>query len=200
MQRSDDDAHDPPRSHGITPSCGGRLILQSQLEEALAPTGPDGVAGTPGQQFGDSSPTGGGTSTELGVPLDRVGDALDVILRVTRKHPFGAPVALRYVKATDALLGFTRFRPLTCTMEMPGIDSARSRDAQQRIWRALADAGVPHTFHWGRALPLNPHWVRRGFGNSRVDRWLAARRRFLGPVGRHLFANALIERCGLSQL
>jgi FAD/FMN-containing dehydrogenase len=174
-------------------------ILQTTLESALAPTGGRLVTGTPGQQFDDSSQTGGGTSMEVGVPIDWLPDALDAIFRVTEEQPFGAPVALRYVKPSQALLAFTRFSPRTCTIEMPGIDSARSRLAHQLIWNALRDRGMPHTYHWGQALPPNPHWVRSGFGPARVNRWLAARRRFLGPGGRHMFANDLMDRCGLSE-
>jgi hypothetical protein len=58
---------------------------------------------------------------------------------------------------------------------------------------------IPHTYHWGQALPLNPHWVRLGFDQNRINSWLTARRQFLSPVGRHMFANRLLDRCGLSE-
>ena len=61
-----------------------------------------------------------GTSIELGVPFDRVGDALDLVVETAQKHPFAAPLAFRYVKKSTATLGFTGLGDITATMEMPG--------------------------------------------------------------------------------
>ncbi len=172
-------------------------LLQSELEGGFAPTPPSGVLLTHGQQFGDSTPTGGGTSTEIGVPMARVGEAVRVVLQAAQQEPFGAPIALRYVKASDAFLAFTRFGPRTCTIELPGVDSRRTREGFERIWRALRDRGIPHTFHWGQALPMEPTWVPRQFG-ARRTRWLEARRAFLSARGRAMFSNRMVERLGLS--
>jgi hypothetical protein len=172
-------------------------ILQSQLEDSVEPTNGVSIPGTPGQQFNDSSPTGGGTSIEIGVPLARARDATQVILDVAAAAPFGAPLAIRYVKSSDALLAFTCHSPITCTLELPGIDSARSRAAHQQIFEAMKASNIPHTYHWGQALPLHPSWIRPGFGDDRVDRWLAARRAFLGEGGRRMFANDQLAKCGL---
>ena len=175
------------------------LILQHELEKNVPPTGTGTVLGTPGQQFGDSSPSNGGASTEIGVSLDRLPEALETVLETARLHSFGAPVALRYLRQSDALLAPTCFGPTTCMIEMPGIDSERSRTAQGMIWEALRKQGIPHVFHWGQALPLEPSWVRAGFGEDRVGRWLAARGRFLKTAeGRRRFSNALTDACGLS--
>jgi hypothetical protein len=173
-------------------------FLQSELSDALDLTPPGGVLGTHGQQFGDSSPTGGGASTEIGVPLDRVGEALGIVLGAAGEAPFGAPLALRYVKSSDALLGFTCFSPITCTFEIPGVDAARTREGHRRIWQALAASGLPHTYHWGQALPQNPDWPVAGFGEVRVRQWLDARRKFLSAAGRSMFQNAMLSRCGLA--
>jgi hypothetical protein len=173
-------------------------FLQSELDDALDLTPPEGVLGTHGQQFGDSHPTGGGASTEIGVPLEHVGRALGVVLQAAGEAPFGAPLALRYVKPSEALLAFTCFSPITCTFEMPGVDSARTRDGHRRIWQALADSGVRHTYHWGQALPQNPSWPVAGFGEARVRKWLDARSKFLSAAGRSMFQNALLSRCGLA--
>ena len=174
-------------------------LLQNQLEtSALRPTQKI-VFGTPGQTFGDSTRTNGGTSVEFGVPLSDLQGALDAIFEVTDKYAFGAPVALRYVPSSPALLAFTHFAPLSCTIEMPGIDSARSREGHERIEEAMTKRNVRHTYHWGQALPADPAVIRRGFGDDRVDRWLAARRKFLTTQdARRRFSNPLLERCGLA--
>jgi hypothetical protein len=171
-------------------------LLERELADAVGPTKRP-VVRTPGQMFSDSMRTNGGASMEVGVALARVGEAVGTILSVYQLHTFGAPLALRYVKASEAKLAFTHFAPVTCAMEMPGIDSSRTREAFGRIQRALAESGIPHTYHWGQALPLNAEWVKVGFGTRR-DEWLAARRKFLTPRGRATFANAVVARCGLS--
>jgi FAD/FMN-containing dehydrogenase len=173
-------------------------LLQGQLEQAIRPTGDAMPAGLPGQVFDDTLPSNGGTSTELGVPLARVGDALDAILSVTDRWTFGAPVALRYVRASDALLAFTCHGPTTCTIELPGIDSGRAREGHRRIWSTLASRGVPHTYHWGQALPALNRDVLSGFDEERVDRWRTARAGFLTAGGRRTFSNSMIDDCGLA--
>ena len=174
-------------------------ILQSQLLSALPPTDPGTVLATPGIHFGDSQPTNGGTSIELGVPLNRVADALDAIFSVTDQQTFGAPVALRYVKASDAVLAFTCHAPTTCTIEMPGIDSDSAEAAHARIFEALAQRRVPVTYHWGQQGKYDPASIVAGYSDARVGRWLGARRRFLSPEGRRMFSNDLLDGCGLSQ-
>lgn len=171
-------------------------LLQSELEDAVAPTKKP-IIRTPGQMFSDSMRTNGGTSMEVGVPLDRVGEAVGAILSVCQSFTFGAPLALRYVKGSGAQLAFTHFAPVSCAMEMPGIDSGRTREAFGRIQRALAANGIPHTYHWGQAFPLDAAWVNAGYG-ARRDAWLAARRGFLTAKGRATFSNAVVAGCGLA--
>jgi FAD/FMN-containing dehydrogenase len=172
--------------------------LQSQLVKLVPPLEDGAFVGTPGQCFSDSLRTGGGTSLELGVPLERVGDALEAIFAVTDRHTFGAPVALRYVRASRALLAFTCFAPITCTIEFPGIDAPRSREAHKLLEIELVNRGVPHTYHWGQVMPQNPKVVRAGFGDARVNAWLAARRGFLSPAGCRLFSNDMLDALGLA--
>ena len=173
-------------------------LLQTQLDGALASTeGTGPVVGTPGQIFADSVPTNGGNSIEIGVPLGSAGRAVEAILGVCREHTFGAPLALRYVKRSSATLAFTSLAGITCTLELPGIDSARTREGFAKIQRALAESRIRHSYHWGQWLPLDDRWVREAFGPRR-DAWLTARRAFLSPAGRATFANALVARCGLA--
>ncbi|HYQ31139.1 MAG TPA: FAD-binding protein [Polyangiaceae bacterium] len=184
---------------GMLPGPALGDFLQGQLLSSVTPTAPRSVPALPGVAFGDSQPTGGGTSVELGIPINRIADALNAIWAVTDVHPFGAPVALRYVKSSDALLAFSHFPPITCTIEMPGVDSAAARIAHQAIFAAFKAASIPHSFHWGQQAPEDPQTVVASFGRARVDRWLAARRMFLkSAAARHMFSNDLLTACGLS--
>ena len=173
-------------------------FLQSQLLGAVRPTAPGTILASPGVQFGDTMPTNGGTSIELGVPLARTRDALQAIFSVTDTRTFGAPVALRYLKGSDALLALTCHAPTTCTIEIPGIDSQSAATAHQEIFAALAASGVPATYHWGQDGPANLEAIVAGFGQDRVDRWLKARRNFLSATGRHTFANHFLDGRGLA--
>ncbi len=172
-------------------------LMQSQLLKTVAPTAAP-VLGTPGQQYGDNPPESGVTSVELGVPLSRVSETVQAIFAVFDAHPFGAAVALRYVKAGDALLGLNCHAPITCTIELPGIDSDRAHQAHPYLFGALYDAGIPAAYHWGQAAPFDEKSVRLGYGDARVDRWLAARRAFLTPAGRKTFSNVVLDSCLLA--
>ena len=81
---------------------------------------------------------------------------------------------------------------------MPGIDSETARAAHPLIFRALSDAGIPATYHWGQQGPYTMSSIVKGYGANRVDRWLAARRAFLSPSARVTFSNPMLEACGLS--
>lgn len=171
--------------------------LQGQLVSALHPTEGQVIRGTPGGQFTDSAPTNGGTSIELGVPYDTVKDVARAIYSVTDQYTFAAPTAFRWVKASSQTLSFSAFAPITCHIEMPGIDSARTREGYRRVWKALDDAKLKYTCHFGQSLPQSPAWMTNAFGKTRLGRWLAARRAFLSPKGRWTFSNALLDSYGL---
>jgi len=167
--------------------------LQGQVAASLAPTDGEVIRGTPGGQFDDSQPTNGGTSMEIGMPFTSVEAVAAAIFGVTDEHKFAAPVAFRWVKSSQQTLSYSPFAPITCHIEMPGIDSPRTREGYRRIWTALDAAGLKYTCHWGQFLPTMPAWVTRAYGQARINRWLSARRAFLSPSGRHLFGNDLLD-------
>lgn len=173
-------------------------LLQGQLVANVAPTNGQVIRGTPGGQFNDSAPTNGGTSMEIGFHQKDTKAVAAVVFGVTDQHTFGAPAAFRWVKGSKQTLSYSRFTPITCHIEMPGIDSARTREGYRLIWQALEISGIKHTCHWGQALPASPGWTQRAFGQPRINRWLQARRAFLKTqAGRWMFSNALLDSYGL---
>lgn len=155
----------------------------------------EGVRATPGYTFGPTSIRGRGMSTEMGFELRNIRRAVEIIADVAGSYPFGAVVAVRYVKSSRALLAFTRYEP-TCTIEIQAVDGQRSLEAYERIWAKLEDESIPFSFHWGQVLPYKPAHYRYIYG-SRLDRWLAAKARLLTPAGRKLFSNDLVKGVGL---
>ena len=167
-------------------------VMQQQLQPTAAP-----ILGSHGQIFAATEIRGLAMSTEIGVALQDAEAATEVILAVAQDHFFASPVALRYVKASSATLAFTRFAPITCTIELPAVGSQRTAQAYNRIWAELDRRGIPYTLHWGQCLRADAAFIRQSFG-TRVDAWLAARRQFLSPVARQTFSNDLLVACGLA--
>lgn len=180
-------------------------VLQSAMRHAFPATEPGIVEiGFPGDQF--QSPSAGKdtspilyrtTSIEIAVPLDRAEDAMKVIFDVIKKRKFVAPLAFRYIKNSSAMLAFTRFSPVTVTMEMPGLDNSYSRKGHEAIFAALAGSGIPHAYHWGKSLPLNADWVSKSYGEDTVNTWKRRRFELLGEQGCRMFSNTLLETAGL---
>jgi hypothetical protein len=141
-------------------------------------------------------------STEIGVALEDADRALQAVLDVVEamKPAYYYPgiVGVRYVQRTRSLLGFTRFAPITCTLEVAGLGGVHGTDElYDRLWLTLSQRGIPFTLHWGQLHDWTPETLRAAYGDA-VDDWLAARRAFLSPAGRRTFSNEMLERYGLA--
>jgi hypothetical protein len=146
-----------------------------------------------------------GTGLEIGVPLDSLQDALDVIFDILNAHPIPSAVAIRYVKKSNATLAFTKYGELTATVEMPG--AFHGEDGQlfsdtgkvhEMIFAALwaRRDTIPHSYSWGQQFPVNNDWVEECYGSA-LDNWQAQRGLLLDLGGRDMFANDLIEALGI---
>jgi hypothetical protein len=167
-------------------------VLPSSLKEL------SGLLATPGETFDTTSIRGQVMSTELGVALADAESAVDAVIQVARAFPWAGFPAVRYVKGSQASLAFTRFQPITCTVELPSSGSSRSVEAFEKIWDELERRKVRFTLHWGQQLRADPARIRQSFGPARVNAWLKARRGFLGASGRRTFANGLLVSAGLA--
>ena len=156
--------------------------------------------GTIGETFSYNTIHGrASTGSALGVPLDRTNEALDLLLSITDEHgPFAGVYGLRYATGSAALLGFTRFET-TCVIDLDGVDSQRTRSFFRRVWDAFDGAGIPHTFHWGKAGAFDRERVRRMYGPA-VDAWLASRQTLLDEASRATFSSPFLERTGLDEV
>lgn len=178
-------------------------LLDANLGPINTPGGRQQPARSLGEQFAGTGMRGDVSSTEIGVDLADTRRALDVILSTigdeqSAGRPFLGPVALRFVKGSSALLAFTRF-PVTCCIELPSARATWSRDVLESIWRALDQANIPYTLHWGQENDLDAPRVRAKYSVGNVNRWIAARGKVLStPISKAVFTNALGQRCGLT--
>lgn len=159
------------------------------------------VLGTRGEIFGDTELRGKLISSAMGMPMTEVNRVLNLMLELNgdnRFGPFAGVYALRFVKATAATLGFTRFAPQTCVLELDCVWSKRMLKFVEEAWRRLDDAGVPYTFHWGKQCGVNNERMISGYGQARIDRWKKARRELLQPDVRKAFNNEQIAAWGLT--
>ena len=132
------------------------------------------------------------------MPAAQSVQVVELIKQLNDQHgPFPGAVGLRYVGPSSATLGFTRYAP-TCVVELDGVDGDRIRRFFRRAWAELVAQGIDHTLHWGKVHELDAAAVRRSYGDTAVDAWLAARRQLLSPKAREVFASPLLETMGLA--
>jgi hypothetical protein len=104
---------------------------------------------------------------------------------------------VRFVKGTQALLGFTKFDP-TCVLEIDGINTEKTQEFANAVWTNLEQAGIPFTMHWGKFnASLTPARVRNVYGEN-VQKWIDSRETLLSPEVRSVFANDFLRSVELA--
>lgn len=161
-----------------------------------------GYTQTPRNIFGDSiiyKPKKGSASTELGVPIAKASDAIKLIMKIAKKENFAGLIGIRFVKNSAATLAFTRFSPLTCTIELPGLNSSNTQNFYQQVFNAMDNKGIPFTLHWGQQGDFSPVRLASMYGSA-VETWVQARKVILpDPIQRYMFTNDFLKRCGISE-
>ncbi|AUD05756.1 FAD-binding protein [Spirosoma pollinicola] len=157
------------------------------------------VMGTHGEIFSNTDIHGKVLSTAIGVDVSNVLRVKDIILDLNETNgPFTGVVAFRYVKGTDAVLGFTRF-PTTCVIELDGIFSNRTITFCEALWDTLETESIPFTFHWGKILKLTKDRLRMMYSDTNVDRWIAARNKLMQDADcMRVFTNDMMTELGLN--
>lgn len=161
-----------------------------------------GYTQTPKNVFGDSTiyrPKGGCASTELGVPIEKASQAVRLIMRIANQSNFSGLIGVRFVKNTKATLAFTRFSPLTCTIELPGLNSSSTQNFYLKVFKGMDDLIIPFTLHWGQEGDYSWKRLNSMYGNK-LNEWITERNKFLtDPLQRYMFTNDFMKRCGLSE-
>lgn len=157
---------------------------------------------TPRNIFGDSTiqkPKDGGASTELGVPIDRAQAAIRLVMQKAVQANFLGVIGVRFVKPSKATLAFTRFAPITCTIELPGLNSGSTQAFYRSVFGAMDAAAIPFTLHWGQEGDYSRERLDKMYGAS-VNAWQKQRTRLLPEsLQRYMFTNDFTKRCGLNE-
>lgn len=165
-----------------------------EFEKNIRPATPD--ARSIGAIFRDTRFTGNIASFALAIETARLPQTIEQVLEEIKVNAFAGAVAVRFVKGTEATLGFTRFAD-TCVVEMDGLDSKPNHRIFANVVKRLEDRHIPCTIHWGKLNDLlDTDHVNRMYGD-RVRSWKESRERLLSPEARAVFTNDFMIRCGL---
>lgn len=158
----------------------------------------DNILGTSGEIFYNTSLRGKVLSTAMGIAIADAARVNDMLIQLNKNRgPFPGVFSYRYVKKTNALLGFTRFDH-TCIIELDGVESKATRDFYEAVWNELEVRHIPYTFHWGKVTNLNADKVMQLYGINRY-KWLEARNQLLPPASINLFNNQTLADWGLDR-
>lgn len=166
----------------------------------LAATHLDAASGeqaTPGRTFSNTSVRGSVLSTELAVSSSDAPRAVEAIVELAARQRFSGLLSVRFVRGSRAPLAFTKFSPVSVTLELPGAATPETLEFYRAVWSRLDDEGIPFALHWGQCGDFGRERVRRMYGDA-VDAWQSARRELLSPAGRRLFSNPWLEEAGLA--
>ncbi|KQC31343.1 FAD-binding protein [Flagellimonas eckloniae] len=173
-------------------------MVNAMFNLAFQPQAP--VQGTVKEIFNYTKFRGKVASAAVGIAIEDSPKAVELIVEVNKQKPFPGGLSLRYVKGTQATLGFTKFAN-TCVLEMDGVDGNKAREFYEAVWNKFEQEGVPYTLHWGKInFNLNENRVKNMYGPINVQSWIDARNQLLTPLVMKVFNNKFIERCGLDKV
>ncbi len=163
------------------------------------------VIGTQGETFFNTDLHGKMLSTALGVPLAQVNKVRVLLNDLNAKHgPFPGLFSFRYVKSTNATLGFTCFEPYTCIIEVDTAATATAMKFYELLWDELEQQQIAYTFHWGKLLKADAKKIERLYtinGKNRVSQWIQARNSFIkDAAAMAVFNNEYLEQLGLATI
>lgn len=183
-----------------------RLIpkMMAALKGSIFPELDVEMEGTIGEIFWDSTHKGPAFAVTMGVDHTDSRKALDTFLKLINDvGPVPGAVAMRFVKASEATLAFTRF-PITCILEMDGIlwegnqNMISLEEFNRKIIETFMAAGIKFTFHWGKNAAWDfPGLIDYMYGDK-DDTWKNYRSALLSKDMADLFSNGFLDAIKLS--
>jgi hypothetical protein len=182
----------------IGPDISSKLI--KPLVNSLFKSGLRAAQPTPktmGETFRNTRFRGQIASAAFAIGCNNIFRVVDIICELNKDNPLAGGLAFRFVKGTEATLGFTRF-PKTCVIEMDGIDADLTRQFFESVWLELEELGIEYTLHWGKMnFILNKERVINMYGKHKVNSWINSRHILLREPVRKVFTNDFMITCGL---
>lgn len=173
------------------------------MKGIIFPTLDTEATGTLGEIFWDSMHKGGAFAITIGIDHKDITHALDTFLHfVNTDGPVPGAIAFRFVKGTEATLGFTKY-PVTCILEMDGLlwtdgtGIISLNNFLRRFNEVFMQAGIKFAMHWGKTADWGYAGLVDYMYGSKKDRWMAARSSLLTPQMCDMFSNDFLQSTGL---
>jgi hypothetical protein len=151
-----------------------------------------------GKMFSPTNTTGGIASVEFGIDANDCNAMLEALEKVNTAIRFPGAFAFRFVKKSQAMLGFTQF-PLSCCVELPAVDSDHTHSFYSTMYSELKNSNIPYTMHWGQMNDYNVAGrLSECYTPATIDKWMQKRNQLLGN-NLSVFNNTFLKDCGLDK-
>lgn len=177
--------------------------LVKRLRKTILPKVDEETTGMLKEIFWDAPYQGPAFACSFGVHHKDSENAMNLFGKLTRDEgPIPGIFGLRFVKQTQATLGFTKF-PITCMIEIDGVLWNKTKkimsldEYSRRMIEVLKENDIPFTIHWGK----NSDWKFPGLANhmypDNLSKWVEQREKLLSPEMQLLFSNNFLTNIGL---
>jgi hypothetical protein len=181
-------------------------LLVQALENSVLPVNDIErvVTGKLYEIFWDSEYKGPAFAISFGVDHKDASKVMELLGNLTvEKGPVPGIFAMRFVKQTQATLGFTKF-PITSMIEINGITWEGNnripglKDVAKMMIEVLQENNIDFTIHWGK----NANWEFPGlleymFDANAISQWREARGVLLSDEMQQVFSNKFLQDLGL---
>ncbi len=182
----------------IIPKILGALRKQA-FPETDKPT-----EGTLGEIFWDTAQSSAAFGCGFGINISDTGKALDLFIDLMNDlGPIPGILSMRFVKGTEATLGFTKF-DTTCILEVDGIpwkgnqNMISLEDFLAEVIKSFKENNINFTLHWGKNAPWSfPNLIDIMYGDA-DDEWKDMRSVLLSKQMADLFSNDFLNTVKLA--
>src|SRR5690606_16205843 len=138
-------------------------------------------------------------SAAFGLDCRDFKSAVNLCLEINSNNKLAGILAFRFVKGSQATLGFTRWEK-SCVMEMDGVDAHVNHQFVKLLAEALEKNRIPFTLHWGKINRImDKEKLKYMYGEERIKSWKQQRSRIMGREIQELFNNEFMQLTGLDE-
>ncbi len=171
------------------------LLANTVIGKSLTPF--EKKEGTLAEIFSNTTLRGKVASAAIGFSPEHAATVMDMLLQINGSAgPFVGVFAFRFVKSSKATMAFTRFAPVTCVLELDGVQSKGTLKFYDAVWAEMDKLGIPYTFHWGKMNTLTAAKIKGMYGAS-LDDFLAQRAKYVDAATLRIFNNDTLNQWGI---